>query len=193
MADKSKIEPRAVRHPKDPFIDRAQITTVERYKTSGVSGDEWRFSYRVDLYRKEKLVAWSCFGSMEFAAVKLLEALHLGFAELEMEERWETIDWKKVPDLEKVCCHPGCAQPPTRVYVLKRTYSRNCSLSEEAKSLRYPKGRRTRPARYFCDRHGQRGDCGLDDGNANYICIEGKDWTEAPVDPDKVREAVLVL
>lgn len=32
------------RHPDFETYDRITIDTVERYKTSGLSGDEWRFS-----------------------------------------------------------------------------------------------------------------------------------------------------
>ena len=75
----------------------------------------------------------------------------------------------------------------TRTYVMKKLYDRSCSFSKENGS-EYESQRLE--AREFCDDHGQRGDCGLDDANANYVCVRGKDWNGAEVDPEKVSESV---
>jgi len=83
-------------HPDDVFYDEAKIVTVERYKTSGLSGDEWRFSYKVELYRKGQLVAWTQVGSFEYAALQLLRATMLALVELEGDEHWETIDHREL-------------------------------------------------------------------------------------------------
>lgn len=53
---------RSTRHPDDPFIDSVRIQIVERYKTSGISGDEWRFSYVVEMIRKGACVASKAVG-----------------------------------------------------------------------------------------------------------------------------------
>ena len=39
-----KNPPHFERHPDDEWYDEVRIVTVPRYKTSGLSGDEWRFT-----------------------------------------------------------------------------------------------------------------------------------------------------
>ncbi len=169
-----------VRHPEDLFWDGGRIRVVERYKTSGLSGDEWRFSYNVELLRKDVVVARTTVGSLEYAAATLASAIQLCLAELEQDSRWEVMPWETVPN-EEVCCQPGCSNLSTRTYVMKKLFDRSC-MFEKLNDANY--------AREFCDEHGQRGDCGLDDANANYVCVKGKDWDDALVDPDKVSESV---
>lgn len=46
----------------DEFYDEIRITTVPRFKTSELSGDEWRVSTHVVVLRKGRVVAeksWS--------------------------------------------------------------------------------------------------------------------------------------
>ena len=170
-------------HPDDVFYDEAKIVTVERYKTSGLSGDEWRFSYKVELYRKGQLVAWTQVGSFEYAALQLLRATMLALVELEGDEHWETIDHRELRR-EGFCCQPGCSNRSVGKYVLKKLFDKQCRFEGPND---YGGGKAYRE---FCEEHLERGDCGLDDANENYICIEGKDWTGAMVDPTKIRESI---
>ena len=43
--------------PDAQAFDEVRITTVPRYKMSGLSGDEWRISGKIQLLRKGKVVA----------------------------------------------------------------------------------------------------------------------------------------
>lgn len=175
---------RPTRHPRDPFIDGAHIQIMERYKTSGLSGDEWRFSYKVILLRKGMMVASTTVNSMEYATALLACAVQLGWPELDSDPQWQTIPWEDVPDAG-ICCQPGCLNKSTRTYVMKKLYDRQCAFEKPNESMSG-----WIEAREFCDDHGRRGDGGLDDADHNYVCVRGKDWDDAPVDPDKVRESV---
>ncbi len=175
-----------VPHPKDPFVDDGQIKIVERYKTSGLSGDEWRFSVRIELLRKGKVVAYRDVNGMDFAAIEMARALNIGVGELEMEDYWNVVSRDEMPG-DGFCCQPGCPNTATRTYVMKKLYDRSCSFKKDNGSS-YEGA--PLECREFCDDHGQRGDCGLDDANANYVCVKGKDWNDAPVDPKKVSESV---
>ncbi len=173
------------RHPDDKYTDEARIRVVERYKTSDLSGDEWRFSYVVELSRKGVVYAKAvCGNTPEYAAVLLSQGLILGLAELETLDAWETLPFEKIPD-EGYCCQPGCPEKSTRKYAMQKEWSDGCWFSKdldvESSGVLY---------REFCDKHGQRGDCGLDDTNSNYTCIEGNDWNNAPADPSKISESI---
>lgn len=181
----SKKQPKfnPTRHPRDPFYDKTRIRIVERYKTSGLSGDEWRFSFVVEIFRKGTLVASKTVNDMEYAAVMLAAAVHMDLDELG-HDGWDVLEWEQIPNAG-ICCQPGCSKKATRKYVMKELFDRSCSFNKPNKPLL-----ERIYGREFCDAHGERGDCGLDDANRNYICIEGKDWNDAPIDPAKVRESV---
>ena len=46
-------------HHDDEWYDEVRITTVPRYKTSSLSGDEWRTSARIQILRKTASAPWS--------------------------------------------------------------------------------------------------------------------------------------
>src|SRR5689334_5105636 len=48
-------EHRAIKPDAQPF-DRVELVTIPRWKTSGLSGDEWRISIEARFYRKGQLV-----------------------------------------------------------------------------------------------------------------------------------------
>lgn len=150
-----------VRHPDDSFYDDVQITVVERYKTSGLSGDEWRFSYLIELRRKGVTVAKRPVGSMAYAVVAAAAAVQVGFAELEMDPMWETVPWSQVPN-EGFCCQPGCKEKATSTYAMKKLFA-------DGNTFEKPNGEDgVTSVREFCRRHRRRGDCGLDDADSNY-------------------------
>lgn len=180
----SKPTFRATKHKKDPFIDETRIRLVDRYKTSEASGDEWRYSYEMKLFWKGKLVATGRTGSMESAAASVALAVQGGY---QLDKRWETNDelWKNLYSMADICCHPGCPEKSTRKYVFKKLYDKTCEYSKQNIPYRIAG---SVEGHEFCDAHGQRGDCALDDANDNYVCIEGKDWNEVPVDPTKISK-----
>jgi len=54
--DLNSVQRRALR-PDAQAFDEVRITTVPRYKMSGLSGDEWRISGKIQLLRKGRVVA----------------------------------------------------------------------------------------------------------------------------------------
>jgi hypothetical protein len=154
-----------------------------RYKTSNLSGDEWRFSYRIDDQerqggrapkRRKHEVRRGRVSRCTWASV------------VDMDQAWTILPWKDHPG-DGICCQPGCANKAKSTYVMKKRYDRSCVFEMPNEGLCGQID-----AREFCNEHRQRGDCGLDDANANYVCVKGKDWNGAPVDPAKVSESLLV-
>ncbi len=172
-------------HPDDSFFDDCRIRTVERYKTSGLSGDGWRFSYAVELCRKGAVVARTVVGSLHYAAALLAGAVQLSLVELEGDDRWEVLPFQQVPGAG-VCCQPGCADAATNVYSLKKEWSKDCRFSTEPDPA-------YAPVREFCDAHRRRGDCGLDDADDNYVVVSGPGPEGSEVNPAKVRESSTVV
>lgn len=105
-----------VRHPEDNFYDDVRVRIVDRYKTSGLSGDEWRYSYLIELSRKGVVIAKRTVNDFEYACALVASVVHLGFVELESDDSWETLPWEQVPN-KGICCHPGCSEPATNLYV----------------------------------------------------------------------------
>lgn len=134
-------------------FDEIRICTEPRYKTSELSGDEWRISAVIRFYRNGNLVHESSgVRNVETAAhllsYELFKALDnaLGFFAGE----------------DGYCDQEGCSQAPTVFYEKLYDY---CRQGHKTK----PSGR---PYRKFCDRHKTRGDCGLDDADINYKEID---------------------
>lgn len=102
---------------------------------------------------------------MEFAALEMARGLSIGLAELE-NDRWTLHVESPRYVYGTHCCQWGCPNVATHVHVLKKRWSDGCRMSEE-NAPRYKGG--GVDARLFCDRHKRRGNCGLDDADANYI------------------------
>ncbi len=153
------------RHRDFEFVDEITIKMVPRYKTSGMSGDEWRVASRVELMFKGQVVGSRSFGDMESAA-KLLSWVLM--SPEESPEEGESLSTKVIRREKGRCDQVGCEDPATSVYLKKRTYSRDGVMSESALEPEYK-----RRYRHFCQRHATRGDCGLDDADDNYILLAG--------------------
>ena len=153
-------KPFYVRHDDDAWVDEVRIQTIPRYKTSGLSGDEWRVSVRVQLLRKGCVVAERGYGTID-AAVAFLP----GF----LIERRE-LGCMDPPETESLCFQPGCSEPAVSEYRLRKEYCQRGHASEPAfADMR----------RKFCQKHLQRGDCGLEDADANYEVVSGPGPDEA--------------
>ena len=153
---------RFIRHNDDEWIDEVRIVTVPRWKESELSGDEWRFSSRIELYRKGHLLARSGSGKMR-DAVSLLPSLllgwgggsHIGGAFEEEPER--PSEW-----WEEFCANPGC---PEQAVIEYRRAHHYCSEGHQ-----HDAEWRVEHIR-FCERHKRRGDCAFDDADANLIVV----------------------
>ena len=153
-----------VRHPDDDIIDEVRIRVVPRYKESGLSGDEWRISAVTTLYRKGHKLAERSYPSMQ-AAYEHLAWFNRTWREIDDKESDKA--WSKFLKIEDRLCHqPGCYEPSTKVYELQNRYDRQTGARLEVRE-----GGTFRHLRSFCSEHTERGDCGLEDADDNYIDV----------------------
>lgn len=161
-------------HPDDEGVDRIEIQVVPRFKTSGLSGDEWRRSARIRVYRKGQLVGEDFTGSMEGAAQKL-------------PWLWLTLpEWTEGPLYDGArggaCQQPGCSDVAVVTYQIKQEYS----ARGEGPLPPSPLGP---PRRRFCEVHAIRGDCGLEDADQNYELVSGPPPERSNIPPEAVSPA----
>lgn len=140
------------RHPDDEWIDEIRIRVVPRYKTSGLSGDEWRVGAVIEIYRKGLLIKERFLSRIEYA-VSALGGTLLDLA----DEGCSNYD-----EFLKYCFQPGCSELGTVEYELIDEYYRGTSDVKPKQEWRKSVRRR------FCTAHARRGDCGLEDSDANY-------------------------
>ena len=151
-------ESRASR-PDSQFVDEIRIVTVPRFKESEMSGSEWRISARIDFYRKGVVVGSK--GARDVAMAARLVDYYL----LTGRENGE-IDTPNT--LGESCDQEGCCEPWTTLLRLKNRYDQQSGrVIEPTKWMQD-----VVEYRAFCDRHKVRGDCGLDDADANYEPME---------------------
>ena len=149
----SKNRNYAIRPDAQPF-DEVRIITVPRYKTSGLSGDEWRISARIQFLRKGRVV----FEDKGLSSIKVAIDFLPSFYHRACDEAKGFYAGE-----EGFCDQEGCSKPPTVFYQMKHSYCQEGHRTECNKSRdSYT------PIRKFCDEHKERGDCGLDDVDSNY-------------------------
>jgi len=138
-------------------LDRVVIEVVPRYKTSGLSGDEWRQSVKVTgLFKGIEIFGFICGRDMETAFAML------------PGKRIEWGDHGLADELiaqEKECCdQPSCLNGWTVQYeVNKLTADDGSWLDPADKYFTY--------YRQFCDEHKRRGDCSREDADENYKLV----------------------
>ena len=141
-------------------IDEITIKQTPRFKTSELSGDEWRTSALIVMKRKGVVVYERPVHTMEDAASFLSWIF-----------RVEAMENSKVPGLfgAKVteCFQSGCSDPSKNVYRLKEIYS-----SQGEGPL--PKTEGFEYRRAFCEAHSHRGDSSFEDSDDNYELIKGE-------------------
>ena len=149
-------ERRALR-PDAQAFDEVRIMTMPRYKTSGLSGDEWRISASLQFLRKGVVVHEAGYRNIEMACV---------FAAAEYYRAQD--DGKGYFAGESnTCDQEGCCAMATNVLRLKEEFCRNGHSSDPYEYDKRPLVRK------FCDRHSRRGDCGLEDADRNYEVLSG--------------------
>ena len=151
-------------------FDRIEFTTVPRYKTSGLSGDEWRISTVVKFSYKGDVLYERHYSGQDYA-IQHLPWLLSTLPELdETKDDGFTEIGRKLAKRgfygadPKKCFQPGCAEAATTVYRLKKEWCREGHPHD----ITYHEIRRA-----FCDRHSTRGDCGLEDSDSNYELVSG--------------------
>lgn len=163
--------PCSTRHPDDEYVDEITIRTIPRWKTSGLSGDEWRVSAAVEFWRKGNLVWVAPFSDIE-TATKALPWFFRVFGEGPdgrqgtPQELMEPRTFYRVPDEIdlQLCFQPGCKARAAVEYTLKKQFSRREGFEGKSTLTLF---------RRFCAKHAERGDCDLEDADRNY---ERTDW-----------------
>ena len=146
------------RHPDFEVFDRVELVVVPRYKTSGLSGDEWRTSINAKFYFKGEVMHEQHFRDMKTAVALLPHAL---MTMEQMPERWH--------ELEKAKCNQvGCPEDFVSKVRLKRL------TSKQGEYLHPDEGSFTKAhVRQFCRKHVCRGNAGREDSDSNYEVLEG--------------------
>lgn len=147
---------RHVDHPDDERYDHVEIVIQPRWKESELSGDEYRFSYIVKMWRKGQLIQANTFGRMEWAVAAVPYLVEVS-GDPGPGSTFDEKAWEKTQEL---CDQPGCSNEPTVFYERLKPYTRN---GHELVKNEYAK-----EYRQFCDSHKHRGDCALDDADHNY-------------------------
>jgi hypothetical protein len=157
-------------HPDDPWYDICAVETVERWKESELSGDEYRFSYRVSFMRKGHVLLQRSYGSWK-AALAHIPALSFNDYPAGADDEYQhsiVID-----ERYKFCFQPGCPELATREFRILKLYDRSGSEAHMMEEYDY----RFR----FCEKHGgYRGDCGLLDSDANLVEVAFGSEPNAP-------------
>lgn len=135
--------------PDAQAFDEVRITTIPRFKTSGLSGDEWRISAKIEFLRKGVVVHEDHYNSLEYA-ISFLPFVHA----------------RAVDDghayfgggIEDKCDQEGCSEIASVLYRRKMRYCDEGHPHEDP----------TPQHRQFCAKHKNRGDSALDDCMQNY-------------------------
>ena len=138
--------------PDAQAFDKIVIEIVPRYKTSGLSGDEWRISTKTSFYRKGNLIAEIAHGKMEYTVGSLFHDYH---ALIDDGKAYFAGDGVH-------CDQEGCDELKTITYLKKSDVCREGHKTEVSDISKY---------RHFCDKHKIRGNCGLDDADDNYVIV----------------------
>ncbi len=153
------------RQEDDEWYDAVTIYCVERWKESELSGDEWRFAYVADFMRKGNVQKRLRASKLEWLLPMV--AAHRSFAPAGDDDDARL-------DFDDLCFQPGCEREATHEFAKAKDWCQRCG-NDHTIHTGSPKGRR------FCDRHKHRGDCGLDDADANYVLVRtrepGGEWT----------------
>src|SRR5438132_6411439 len=155
-------ESRALR-PDAQAFDQIHITTVPRFKTSGLSGDEWRISAKVELFRKGRMLHENSFRDVE-TAIAYLRAV------------WDDAEGRYFAGEGDFCDQEGCSATATVTYRVKNRY---CNEPYSHKPIpcdgekSHLGAKDVVTVRKFCAHHSKRGDAAFDDSDANYELISG--------------------
>lgn len=146
------------RHADWARSDRIEIEAVPRYKTSGMSGDEWRVGYRVRVFFKGALVQEFWRTGLDYAVAHLkYEMDH--FADNGLGSGFLAHE-------DSRCDQVGCDREAVTTLGLKEEFSSNGHKLD-------PSELHGAQFRRFCLRHLKRGDCGREDSDANYFHVAG--------------------
>jgi len=165
------------RHHDDEIVDEIHITAQLRYKTSGMSGDEWRVGYGIVIKRKGTVLFSRPYSRLKYVIEHLPWVMATMF-EGDLDG-FDKAAWnKRVDDDEITCAQVGCSKPATVFYRLKKIFAKN-GEGPLPSDLTY--------VTCFCEEHSTRGDCRREDSDRNYVRISG---TPKKPPTSAIRESV---
>lgn len=157
-------------HPDDPWYDTCVVETVERWKESELSGDEYRFSYRVSFMRKGHVLLQRGFSDWKCALAFIPSLSYNDMPAGADDEHEHSV---VIDERYTFCFQPGCPELATREFRIIKLYDRRGSEAYMSADADY----RFR----FCDKHaGHRGDCGLLDSDVNLVEVAFGSDANAP-------------
>lgn len=160
------------RHDDDEYFDEIIIKTRPRWKTSGMSGDEWRTSASITVKRKGHTILETSTNKIRSAAAYLPWLLLTMFEQDHVTRLPDFLD-------HSLCFQPGCDNPAVSVYRLKQDYCASGKAHELHTETRLA----------FCRTHLERGDCGLKDSDSNYEVVSGPGPHEADLTGATISES----
>ena len=138
--------------------DEVRIRIVPRYKTSGMSGDEWRQHAQIDFYFKGEIVHEDGARDVETAIMRL------GHIFLDSTCPIPT----RVIEIERTKCdQPSCQNDAVARFMINR------QTADDGSWLDPSEKEWTDWYRQFCRVHLRRGDCGREDNDDNYTPLDG--------------------
>jgi len=133
-------------------FDEIRIVTIPRFKESELSGDEWRISARIEFMRNGVIVHTSGARDVETASGMLYGELMRTFDDAK--------GWFAGDGIH--CDQEGCSAMATRQYQKVKHFEHGYERQSFSKEFRH-----------LCGRHSTRGNCSMDDCDANYVEVNG--------------------
>ena len=144
------------RLPRFEMADEIRIRIVPRYKTSGMSGDEWRHHAQVEFMFKGAVVHEAGYRDIEAAVMAVGREL------LTVHDRGMT---DEMMALDEKCDQPSCKNDAVGRFEIRREFGPQGDDIAQSDYYRH--------YRKFCKVHLRRGDCSREDCDSNYIPLDG--------------------
>ena len=154
--------------PNYQLHDEVRIVTLPRFKSSAVSGSEWRIRARVELLYKGVVQYTSECASVDEALRDMPLIVDRACTSYMTPTSRFHGNHDHVDDGEPRCDQEGCAALATCAYRVLHTPCKACGAHDtDSLHLMGPR------MRYFCARHSYRGEGYLDDTQSNYELVAG--------------------
>lgn len=166
----------------DEWIDDIHIHVTPRFKTSELSGDEWRVSAAVDFSRKGRIVKTERYSDIGGALAYIAKYAWRGGL---FPGNLDVLGDVTTDLVENYCMQPGCSELWTVEYNMVHQGCSHCGNVTEINQDW------TQHHRRFCDAHKTRGDSSLDDSDRVYVPLGAPAEVEGtPSTGGDVTEAV---
>jgi hypothetical protein len=160
-------------------FDRITFDVVPRFKTSGLSGDEWRQHVQVRFWHKGEVVFETGYRDMRCA---------LALAQSDFLRQQEPIPERVIELEQESCDQPSCPAPPVGRFALKKQTSDRGDYLDMTDQY-------FGAYRQFCKKHLRRGDCSREDADDNYEPIDAataEDSTNLEESPSVLASPIMV-